>query len=96
MLCPKCGKAELIGPYCPGCLSHLDDDRVGAAGDRPAAPAFATHQLGSTQRIAVLLAVSVVMGLAAVAAVVWTLTALWIILIPAAMITLILAVQIEE
>ena len=96
MLCPKCGKAELIGPYRPGCLSHLDDDRVGAAGDRPAAPAFATHQSGSTQRMAVLLAVSVVMGLAAVAAVVWTLTALWIILIPAAMITLILAVQIEE
>ena len=58
--------------------------------------AFRHHQSGSTQRMAVLLAVSVVMGLAAVAAVVWTLTALWIILIPAAMITLILAVQIEE
>jgi hypothetical protein len=44
----------------------------------------------------VLLAVSVVMGLAAAAAVVWTFTALWIILIPAAMITLILAVNIQE
>ncbi len=95
MLCPKCGKAELIGPYCPGCLSHLDDDLVGAAGDRPAAPAFATHRSDSTQRTAVLLAVTVVMGLAAVAALVWMLTALWIVLIPAAMITLALAVNME-
>ncbi len=95
MLCPKCGKAELIGPYCPGCLSHLDDDLVGAPGTAPAAP-LTSPRTNPNQRLAVLLAVALVMALAAVAAVAWSLTVLWIVLIPTAMITLILAVQIDD
>ena len=83
----------MIGPYCPVCLAHTEDDQVG---ESPTAPmtALSAAAHAAQRSYAWLLVLLVLLTVAGAAvALIWDTPNLWLLLVPVAMVTLILSLR---
>ncbi len=88
MLCSNCGRGELVGPYCPVCLTHADDPTlVNLPAVQEAVPVEAPDQPWTDWLLFVAFPLLMIVG--AAVALVWHVPNLWLLLVPTACVTLV-------